>query len=116
MIIMSLEQEWPALRGFFLQIMDENKLDDSSVEEIKHYISQSEYEMAFDDLFINLMTSKCILTDKQNEIALDFGRKIELNHESIFLATFRVDFVRHINLQIIRAGQYMATHYQHVWI
>lgn len=95
---MSLEPDWLALRGFLLEVMDKNNLDDSSVEAVEHYISHSEYEMAFEGLFIELMESKCILTDKQKKMALDFGRQIELDHESVFSTTFWDDFLKYINL------------------
>ena len=65
----------------------EVKLDKESVNNIKHYLNHSEYEMAFEILFLELMK----LNEKPKfnvESYKELAVKLKLNEESVFEPDF----------------------------
>jgi hypothetical protein len=65
-----------------------NDLDEESKEAVIHYLEHSEYEMAFEGLFIELMKLKALLSKEESSDYIELGEKLGLNEESVFDADF----------------------------
>ena len=85
-----------ALREFLFEIVNKANIDESSIEAVKHYISHAEYEMAFEGLFIDLIEINFYLSDKQKEMAMNFGKQMGLDHESVFSDSFWDGFLNYV--------------------
>ena len=71
-------------------------LDKESIDMIKHYLDHSEYEMAFEGLFIELMNVNAVLTKTEIETYYNLGLKLELDKESVFDSNFWCNFMTYM--------------------
>ena len=69
------------------------ELDDDSRESVQHYLDHSEYEMAFEGLFIELMALKLETYDIEFNSYVELGKVLGLKEESIFDADFWMKFI-----------------------
>jgi dimeric dUTPase (all-alpha-NTP-PPase superfamily) len=70
-------------------------LDEESVQSVQHYLDHSEYEMAFEGLFIELMNLKCSFSEEEFLTYIELGEKLGLNEESVFDAEFWEKFIKY---------------------
>jgi len=53
-------------------------LDDESKEAVQHYLDHDEYEMAFEGLFIDLMSVNKLISNKNLDSYVDLGKQLHL--------------------------------------
>jgi hypothetical protein len=100
-----MEDKFISMDDYDFQIADDyishvlsivrSDLDIDAIDTIKHYLDHDEYEMSFECLFteiINLTTIPSIDFSK----AMEMGRLLKLNEESVFDTTFWIKFERYI--------------------
>lgn len=63
-------------------------LDSESVDSIQHYLDHSEYEMAFEGLFIELMKANVDMDEGEIETYFKLGQDLGLDEDSVFDGNF----------------------------
>ncbi|MDY6930104.1 MAG: MafI family immunity protein [Pseudomonadota bacterium] len=63
-------------------------LDTETVESVQHYLDHSEYELAFEGLFIELMKVDAVLEKDESEIYLKLAMELGLDRDSVFDGKF----------------------------
>ena len=72
------------------------RLDGKTVDSVQHYLDHSEYEMAFEGLFIDLMDLGVELHDVECHAYVELGKSLSLDEDSVLDAEFWTKFVRFI--------------------
>lgn len=67
-------------------------LDSESVDSIQHYLDHSEYEMAFEGLFIELMKANADMDRGEMETYFKLGQDLGLDEDSVFDGNFWEQF------------------------
>lgn len=91
-------ENWEEIIKFITETttLVENELDSESLAAVKHYLDHSEYEMAFEGLFIEIMKlEKDIEIDFRKAVKL--ARVMRLDKESVF----EPDFYKELNTHSI---------------
>jgi len=95
-------ESWQAIIDYIRMVLliVSDSIDNESVQIINYYLAHDEYEMSFEILFIEIMLLKQppgidFLT------ALDIGKKIRLDQESIFDSNFWNKFEKYVASQKI---------------
>jgi hypothetical protein len=81
------------LQDLLIRYSDE--IDDESKEAVQHYLDHSEYEMAFEGLFIELMKLKVSLGNEESCGFIELGKKLDLDKESVFDGDFWNNFTEY---------------------
>lgn len=86
------------IQNYIYHILDNRALTDETREAVEHYIIHSEYEMAFEGLFLDLMNQNVKLTQEEKQQALLFAENLGLNRETVFSHTFWSDFLDYLGI------------------
>ena len=73
----------------------EGHLDTASIEAVEHYLNHSEFEMAFEGLFLEIMQLKDT-SSIDFQMAIEVGKDLRLNEESVFDHSFWNKFKKFI--------------------
>ena len=91
----SSEKEfWLAVEKLLQGLLDRfsNELDNESVNAVQHYLDHSEYEMAFEGLFIELMKLGVLLDKTSLRTYVELGESLGLKEDSVFDSDFWTKF------------------------
>lgn len=83
---MNEKEFWLNAENLLLDLLEKSKdlLDVDSIEAVMHYINHSEYEMAFEGLFIELVKRNVIPAGIDWNKYRDLAIKFNLDKESVF--------------------------------
>lgn len=93
---MTINNELSSIKNYIYSILDNKDLTDETKEAVEHYITHSEYEMAFEGLFLDLIEQKITLSKEEKQQALIFAKSLKLDAETVFSHTFWADFLSYI--------------------
>lgn len=87
------EDKWQRVKEYILETLTivDSDLDKESKNAVLHYLNHSEYEMAFEGLFIEIMKINLDQKIDYNK-ALKMGQQMNLRNESTFDSDFWVKF------------------------
>lgn len=90
MIDTSTKEFWLMVEKLIQILLNEfiGLLDSESVNTIQHYLDHSEYEMAFEGLFIELMKANAAVEKNEKEAYFKLGRDLGLDEDSVFDGDF----------------------------
>ncbi len=90
MIDTSKKEYWLKVEELIRVLLNKfiGRLDSESVEAIHHYLEHSEYEMAFEGLFIELMKLKADINKNEKETYFKLARELGLEQDSFFDGDF----------------------------
>ena len=79
------------------KLLDQNfeRLDAETMEAVQHYLDHSEYEMAYEGLFIELMKLDNKHKNIDYGIYTDLGKKLKLDVESVFDSGFWGKYIKY---------------------
>ena len=95
------KHEWSSIENFIIEVLLKvrSTLSIEEINAVEHYLKHSEFEIAFEGLFIEIMkmkTPSIIDYKKSKEIA----EVLRLNEESVFDSDFWIKFERYVNANI----------------
>lgn len=95
------KQYWLTLEKILQDLLNQftNKLDIESIESVQHYLDHSEYEMAFEGLFIELMKLNINFTEVELKKYIALGEELGLSEDSVFDSEFWVKFLQYSDQQ-----------------
>lgn len=90
---------WLMTESMLQELLNQSqeKLDADSIESVQHYLDHSEYEMAFEGLFIELMKLNHIPKNADIGKYIELGKNLDLENESVFDADFWSKFVQFVS-------------------
>jgi hypothetical protein len=95
-----MNADWKFIANYINRTLADKKggLDTESIQSIEHYINCDEYEMAFEILFLEIITNKLAIEDKTE--ALNIGKQLKLDEESVFDINFWGRFEQYLKENI----------------
>lgn len=91
------ETFWVNTEHLLQALLDKNseQLDAETVEAVQHYLDHSEYEMAYEGLFIELIKLDQNPKNIDFSIYTDLGKKLKLDVESVFDSDFWKKYIKY---------------------